>query len=108
MAIFSLILFVLARAGTPGPNNTITLASGAAHGFKRTLPTILGVNVGFPVMLLLVGVGLSTAAWTLLGVGAGRVMSTPKHMLTFNLVMAALLVISVIPAITETWRSLPI
>lgn len=58
MAIFSLILFVLAGAGTPGPNNTINLASGATYGFKRTLPAILGVNIGFPVMLLLVGVGL--------------------------------------------------
>ena len=48
-----------------------------------------------------------TAAWTLLGVGACRVMSKPRHMLIFNLAMAAPLVVSVIPAIGATWRSLP-
>ncbi|MGJ9426694.1 LysE family translocator [Nesterenkonia halotolerans] len=203
MAILSLMLFVVAGAGTPGPNNTIVMASGAAYGFKRTLPAILGVNVGFPSMVLLVGIGLGqaleqwpvildvlrpigilyllwlafkiatgptdlqlkqeakppgfvqmalfqfvnpkawtlavaalstftgfwdsfllevavialvamsfgapfTVAWTLLGVGAGKVISQPKHMLIFNLVMAALLVVSVIPAMIDTWESLPL
>ena len=196
-----LILFFLAGAGTPGPNNTIAMASGANYGFRRTIPCIAGVNVGFPVMLILVGLGLGgvltqwpwvldvlrpigvlyllwlawhiaaaptdvqargqgrppgfvqmalfqfvnpkawtlalaalstftgfwdsfllevlviagiaglfgapcTAAWTLLGVGAGRLISQPRHMRIFNLVMAALLVVSVVPAIMETWESI--
>ena len=203
MAILSLMLFVVAGAGTPGPNNTIVMASGAAYGFKRTLPAILGVNVGFPSMVMLVGIGLGqaleqwpiildilrpigilyllwlawkiatgptdlklkqeakppgfvqmalfqfvnpkawtlsvaalstftgfwdsfllevtvialvalafgapfTVGWTLLGVGAGKVISRPKHMLIFNLVMSVLLVVSVVPAIIDTWESLPL
>ena len=48
-----------------------------------------------------------TVAWTLLGVGAGRIISQPKHMLIFNLVMAGLLVASVVPAMVDTWESLP-
>jgi len=203
VAILSLMLFVVAGAGTPGPNNTIVMASGAAYGFKRTLPAILGVNVGFPSMVMLVGIGLGqaldqwpiildilrpigilyllwlawkiatgptdlklkqeakppgfiqmalfqfvnpkawtlsvaalstftgfwdsfilevtvialvavafgapfTVGWTLLGVGAGKVISRPKHMLIFNLVMSVLLVVSVVPAIIDTWESLPL
>lgn len=53
-----IILFFIAGAATPGPNNTIAMAAGANYGFKRTIPCIAGVNVGFPVMLILVGVGL--------------------------------------------------
>ena len=41
---------------TPGPNNAMLAASGANFGFRRTVPHLLGVAVGFPVMML--GVGL--------------------------------------------------
>lgn len=58
MSFLSLIAFIIAGAGTPGPNNTIALASGANYGFRRTLPCIAGVNVGFPLMIILVGMGL--------------------------------------------------
>jgi threonine/homoserine/homoserine lactone efflux protein len=34
------------------------MASGANYGFRRTIPHILGVGIGFTVMVLLVGVGL--------------------------------------------------
>ncbi len=201
MTFLSLILFVVAGAGTPGPNNTIVMASGAAFGFRKTVAAVAGINIGFPVMIVLVGLGLGglltqfpflldiirplgvayllwlawriatgptdlkarregrppgfvqmalfqfvnpkawtlalaalstftgfwdsfllevlviagiaglfgapcTAAWTLLGVGAGRLISQPQHMRIFNLVMAALLVVSVVPAIMETWESI--
>lgn len=200
MPIFSAILFFVAGAGTPGPNNTIAMASGAAFGFRRTLPAVAGVNLGFPTMIVLVGIGLGgvlsqwpwvldvlrpvgvlyllwlawkiatgptdvrarregrppgfvqmamfqfvnpkawtlavaalsaytgfwesfltevlvlaliagvcgapcTVAWAALGVGAGRFISDPLHMRIFNLVMAGLLVVSLIPAAAETWES---
>lgn len=41
----------------------------------------------------------STAAWTLLGVGVGRVIRSPRAMRTFNWVMAFLLVASLIPVV---------
>lgn len=197
MTIFlPIILFFIAGAGTPGPNNTIAMASGANYGLKRTVPCIAGVNTGFPVMIILVGLGLGgvlnqwpwildilqpigvlyllwlawhiataptdlenskqgkppgylqmalfqfvnpkawtlvvaaistytgfwgnffaevlilalfalifstpcTVAWALLGVAAGKVISKPQHLRIFNITMAVLLVISLIPAVIE-------
>ncbi len=43
---------------TPGPNNTLLLASGAQHGFRLTLPLLMGINQGFAALVLAVGVGL--------------------------------------------------
>ncbi|MDR6954370.1 threonine/homoserine/homoserine lactone efflux protein [Ancylobacter sp. 3268] len=56
--ILSLILFGLAGGITPGPNNMISAGTGAAFGFRRTVPQILGVAVGFAVMVIAVGMGL--------------------------------------------------
>ncbi len=53
-----LILFSVVSAFTPGPNNLLALASGANFGFRRTLPHIFGVCLGFSVMIALVGAGL--------------------------------------------------
>lgn len=201
VTIFSLIFFALAAAGTPGPNNTIAMASGATYGLRRTAPAIIGVNIGFPVMVVLVGLGLGqalaqwpvildvlrpvgiayllylawkiasgptdlsvqqearppsflqmalfqfvnpkawtmavgaiaaytgfwesftlevlligavflvcgtpcTVSWTLMGVGAGRLISRPSHLRAFNLVMAGLLVVSLVPAAVDTVESL--
>ncbi|MBB2176991.1 LysE family translocator [Gluconacetobacter johannae] len=55
-----LAVFALVASITPGPNNTMLAASGLTHGFRRTLPHMLGVSVGFVVMVALVGVGLGT------------------------------------------------
>lgn len=52
------LLFMFVGAFTPGPNNMISTASGAAFGFSRTLPQILGVALGYPLMILAVGFGL--------------------------------------------------
>ena len=54
-----LIAFVVASTVTPGPNNLMVLASGANWGLGRTLPHILGIVLGFPVMILAVGLGVS-------------------------------------------------
>ncbi len=35
------------------------LAAGVNHGFRRTIPHMLGVTVGFAIMLVLVGFGLA-------------------------------------------------
>ena len=47
-----------AASFTPGPNNTICAGISATHGFRRALPFVLGVTVGFPLLLLAVGLGL--------------------------------------------------
>ena len=54
----ALILYSIASSGTPGPNNMMLLASGANFGYLRTIPHMLGVSVGFSIMVMLVGMGL--------------------------------------------------
>lgn len=43
---------------TPGPNNLLLAASGVQHGLRRSLPMLLGIVLGFPVLVLCVGLGL--------------------------------------------------
>ncbi|WKB53040.1 LysE family translocator [Eleftheria terrae] len=43
---------------TPGPNNTMMLASGLNHGFVRSLPHLAGISIGFTLMVLSIGLGL--------------------------------------------------
>ncbi len=47
--------FAVAMSATPGPNNTMVVASGATYGFARTVPHMLGIAAGFPVMLIVLG-----------------------------------------------------
>jgi threonine/homoserine/homoserine lactone efflux protein len=56
--LLGLIGFCAAAAFTPGPNNLIALASGAGHGFRRTLPHVIGVAGGFGLMIAILGLGL--------------------------------------------------
>jgi threonine/homoserine/homoserine lactone efflux protein len=56
--LIPLTLFALAGTITPGPNNVMLTASGASFGFRRTLPHMLGITIGFPVMVVAVGLGL--------------------------------------------------
>lgn len=53
----ALVGFAFVSSITPGPNNMMLTASGANFGM-RTLPHMLGVTVGFSLMIALVGVGL--------------------------------------------------
>lgn len=45
---------------TPGPNNLMILSSGLNFGIRASIPHLLGIALGFPVMLLIVGLGLDT------------------------------------------------
>ncbi|MCA0872940.1 LysE family translocator [Seohaeicola saemankumensis] len=54
----ALALFAFVSSITPGPNNLMLMASGANFGFRRTIPHMLGVGLGFVLMVLLVGIGL--------------------------------------------------
>ena len=58
--LLSITSFAIATAFTPGPNNLMLLSSGLTFGYKRTLAHILGVAVGFPLMVLAVGLGVGT------------------------------------------------
>lgn len=54
----ALIALALATLFTPGPNNAMLAASGANFGFRRSVPHLLGVAIGFPVMMMIVGLVL--------------------------------------------------
>lgn len=43
---------------SPGPSNVMLLASGVNFGFRRTIPQILGITVGFSTLLVAAGLGL--------------------------------------------------
>lgn len=58
--ILALVVYAFVTSITPGPNNTMLLASGVNYGFFRTIPHILGVTVGFSAMVLAVGAGLGS------------------------------------------------
>ena len=53
----ALAVFALVGTLTPGPNNLMLLASGANFGLHRSLPHMLGIILGFPAMIFLVGLG---------------------------------------------------
>lgn len=63
-SLLPLIAFTASSAMTPGPNNIMLMTSGVNFGFRRTLPHMLGVMVGFPVMVLVVGLGIGTTLLT--------------------------------------------
>ena len=54
----SIFMFSFATSMTPGPNNLMLLSSGLTFGYKRSIPHIIGVIVGFPLMTICVGLGL--------------------------------------------------
>lgn len=54
----ALALFALVSSITPGPNNLMLMNSGASFGIKKTIPHVLGVVIGFDIMVMLVGTGI--------------------------------------------------
>ena len=85
---------------TPGPNNLMLMASSAKFGIQRTIPHALGVSLGFPIMVFVLGFGLAEAfhaypwlktvlkwlavanfvwlAWTLLGLKIGGTQGSER------------------------------
>ena len=55
---FALVSFYFVMYVTPGPNNTMVLASGLKFGFSKTVPVIFGITIGHIIQLVLVCLGL--------------------------------------------------
>lgn len=66
--LLAFALFAFVTSVTPGPNNMMLLASGVNFGFSRTIPHMLGICIGFFLLVLGVGLGLGSAftAWPVL------------------------------------------
>ena len=56
--ILSITLFGIVAAFTPGPNNSMVLASGLKFGFLKTIPHMSGITIGHVLQLILVCLGL--------------------------------------------------
>jgi threonine/homoserine/homoserine lactone efflux protein len=54
----ALMVFAFVASITPGPNNTMLMASGANFGLKASVPHMVGVSAGFAALLILVGLVL--------------------------------------------------
>lgn len=62
--IIAIALFAFSSGITPGPNNIMLMTSGVNFGIKRSLPHLMGISLGFPTMILAIGLGLSAVFQT--------------------------------------------
>ena len=58
--LIAFVIFATVMFFTPGPNNIMLLSSGLTYGFRRTLPHVAGITLGFAFMIGAVGLGLGT------------------------------------------------
>jgi threonine/homoserine/homoserine lactone efflux protein len=58
--LLAFVAFIFVMFFTPGPNNIMLMSSGLTYGFRRTLPHMAGVTIGFAFMIATVGIGLGT------------------------------------------------
>jgi len=54
-----LLLFSAAMCLTPGPNIIMVTASAANYGFRRAIPHMIGITVGFGILIITAGLGLA-------------------------------------------------
>ncbi|MGL9621158.1 LysE family translocator [Bradyrhizobium sp. U531] len=57
---YAFLVFMVVMYFTPGPNNIMLLSSGLTYGFRRTIPHIVGIVLGFAFMVAAVGLGLGS------------------------------------------------
>lgn len=90
--LLSLIGFTVAATMAPGPNNVIVASIGARRGALAALPYMLGVAIGWAIMILLVGTGLTgaLARMPLLAVGMRWVALAFIVLLAWQIAMAPL------------------
>ena len=53
MQLFPLILFGIATSFSPGPNNIMTSYTAFNFGFRKAIPTMLGVIIGWTLLIIL-------------------------------------------------------
>ena len=59
MDLLAVIGFAIAASITPGPNVLLVASAAAGHGLRGPMPMMLGVSLGFPAMLVVLGLGLA-------------------------------------------------
>ena len=59
--LIALVSLAFVSAWTPGPNNALVASSGVTFGLRRSMPHVLGIGLGYPLMVLIVGLVLGQA-----------------------------------------------
>ena len=59
-SLLPLALFAFVSSITPGPNNIMLTSSGILFGFARSIPHMLGITVGFGVLLGICAAGVGS------------------------------------------------
>ena len=55
--LISLLLFGIVASLSPGPNNIMTSYTAFNFGVKKTIPTMLGVIIGWTILVIFLQVG---------------------------------------------------
>jgi threonine/homoserine/homoserine lactone efflux protein len=55
--LLAVLPFAASTTFTPGPNNLMVMASAANFGMRRSFAHMLGIALGYPVMLVVIGAG---------------------------------------------------
>ena len=55
--LISLLLFGIAASFSPGPNNIMTSYTAFNFGIKKTVPTMLGVIIGWTLLVIFLQIG---------------------------------------------------
>lgn len=59
-SLMPLATFAFVSSITPGPNNIMLTSSGMLFGFNRSIPHMLGINIGFGVLLAMCAAGIGS------------------------------------------------
>ncbi|MBT8768325.1 LysE family translocator [Metapseudomonas boanensis] len=109
--LLAFTLFAFVTSVTPGPNNMMLLASGVNFGVRRSVPHMLGISLGFMVLVMAVGLGFAQVfeqipalyttlryagaayllylAWKIAGSGAPDSNSSERQLRPFTFLQAA-------------------
>jgi threonine/homoserine/homoserine lactone efflux protein len=62
MDLLPVLGFAIAASITPGPNVLMVAAAAAGVGLRGAVPMMLGISLGFPAMIVVLGLGLAMPA----------------------------------------------
>ena len=85
--LIAFALFAFVGAATPGPNNLILISSGLQVGLRRSLPFVVGINLGFSVLLVAAGLGVAQVVLALPELRLGLQLAGTAYMLWLALTL---------------------
>lgn len=79
--LLALCAFAFISSITPGPNNLMLMTSGINFGLARTVPHMMGVVLGFTLMIALVGIGIMQLIEAIPGAGLAIQVASGLYLL---------------------------